>query len=75
MKYLGCRALGEPWLWGIWEPVHFLLDEMQMHEQQICKTKKSQEEFPCPSLTILHLESQRAGIGHRTARHAGLQVP
>ena len=76
IKHLGRRALGEPWLWAIWKPVHFLPDQMQKHEQHIRKTKKSQEEFPYPSLTLLHLESQRAEIGHRTARHAGaLRVP
>ena len=44
MKHLRHRALGAPWLWAICEPVHFLLGEMQKHEQQICKTETSQEE-------------------------------
>ena len=63
MKYLGPWALGEPWLWDIW-------DEMQSrYEQQIRKTKRSQEEFPRPSSTILHLEGQRVEKGYQTARH------
>ena len=56
----GSSSLGALWLWAIWESVHFLLGEMQKHEQQICKTETSQEEF------INNLAS-----GHRTARHAG----